>query len=92
MKLKVNDKFYYYITHFFVLVFTLVPIVFHASIVFAMLSFLLLAKKWPKIMKRWESIENDLPLIQNEKKRKLLCRKVHFIAFTVSILSLSEYL
>lgn len=56
-----------------------------------MLCFLLLAKKWPVLMKRWETIENDLPPMRTQKRRRLLWRKVQLITFSVSLLSLSEW-
>lgn len=42
------------------------------------------------IMKRWESVENDLPPMRTPNRRRLLWRKIQLITTFVSLLSLGK--
>lgn len=69
-----------------------VPLVFYGSVVYGMFCFLVLAKKWPKIMRRWESVESKMPKHRTQKDKKKLAHHLKILAFVVLMGSLGKIL
>lgn len=55
-----------------------------------MLTFGVLARKWPKIMRRWELIEIKLPKYRTQKEKRKLAYHLKMLAFIVLLSSLSK--
>lgn len=67
-----------------------VPVIFYVSNAFALLSFLRLGQKWPRLMQQWEAVEHQLPSYRTHMERGRLAYDIKIIAIVVLMLSLSE--
>ncbi|XP_036337263.1 gustatory receptor 5a for trehalose-like [Rhagoletis pomonella] len=68
------------------------PLIFHANILLASIGFLRLAAKWPKLMRKWQRVERQLPPHQTWREREALSVRVHKVTFVLITLSLTEHL
>lgn len=68
----------------------LVPVIFYGSAVYGMFCFGRLATKWPRIMRRWESIESKLPKYRSQKEKRKLAYHLKMLAFVVLMSSLGK--
>lgn len=66
------------------------PLVFHITILFASIGFLRLASKWPRLMRRWEQVERQLPAYQTWQEREDLAKRIRAVTFVLITLSLSK--
>lgn len=64
--------------------------VFYGSSVYAMYCFGRLAMKWPKIMRRWESIEAKLPKYRYQSDKRRLANHLRMLSFIVLMCSLGK--
>lgn len=60
-----------------------VPLAFFATTAYGVFNFILLARKWPKLMQRWESVESILPPYTTNEEKKRLGRKIRTISTIV---------
>lgn len=67
-----------------------VQLVFYGSGVYGMFCFMVLARKWPKLMRRWESIESKMPAYRTQMEKRQLAHHLKILAFVVLISSLGE--
>lgn len=67
-----------------------VNVVFYGSAVYGMYCFGALARKWPKLMQRWEEIEAILPMYRNTNEREKLSRHLKWLTFSVFMGSLGK--
>lgn len=65
---------------------------FYGSGAYAMFCFAVLAKKWPKLMQRWQIVESILPKYRNQKEKQKLARKLKILALVVLLSSLVEHI
>lgn len=61
---------------------------FYGSAVYGLFCFGVLARKWPKLMQRWESVEAILPKFRDPKDKWKLARQLKIMASIVLICSL----
>lgn len=64
-----------------------VNVVFYGSAVYGIFSFGVLAKKWPKLMQRWESTEAILPKYRDQKEKNQLSYHIKMLTFVVLMTS-----
>lgn len=65
---------------------------FWLSTSFAIISFIRLAKRWPRLMKQWEAVERQLPAYSTQAERGRLAYDIKMITIVVLTLSLgTEY-
>lgn len=64
---------------------------FYGSSVYGMFCFAVLAKKWPRLMQQWQSVESILPMYRNQKKKEKLAHQLKMLALIVLISSLVEH-
>lgn len=65
-----------------------VPIAFFTTTAYGVFTFILLARKWPKLMQHWEFVEAILPPYKSYEERKRLAhdiRKVSAIVLSVAL-------
>jgi len=62
------------------------------NILFASVNFLKLAAKWPRLMMKWEDVEELMPAYQTWQDREGLSRKIKMLTFVLLSISLSEHL
>lgn len=60
-----------------------VPLVFFSTTAYGLLSFILLARKWPKLMQHWEFVESILPPFKTQTEKNQLAKHVRSIATIV---------
>lgn len=60
-----------------------VPITFFTTTAYGVFSFILLARKWPKLMQHWEFVEAILPPYKTLAQKKQMAREIHMISFIV---------
>lgn len=68
----------------------LVPVVFYCSGVYGMCCFGVLAKKWPKIMQQWQTVERMLPKHRNRNEKCQLAKDVRRVALVMLLCSLGK--
>lgn len=71
---------------------SIVNMVFYGSTFYGMFCFGVLAKKWPKIMVRWEEIEATLPKYRTNVDKMRLARHIKWLTIVVFLTSLGECL
>lgn len=76
--------------NFFIILF-IEPFIFHFSIFLASVAFLRLASKWPKLMHRWQEVEEQLPAFSSWREREELSHRIKTVTFVLITLSLSEH-
>lgn len=64
--------------------------VFYGSAVYGMYCFGILSRKWPKIMRRWESVEAKMPKHRSQHEKRKLARHLKMLAIIVLISSLGK--
>lgn len=65
------------------------PVIFYGSNAYAMICFAKLASKWPELMKSWEDVERNLPLLTKRVINKgQLAFKIQMISTVVIVTSL----
>lgn len=67
-----------------------VPVVFYGSSVYGIFCFIQLAQKWPRIMRRWETIEAKMPPHRTQAEKRQLARRIKMLAFTVLMSALGS--
>lgn len=65
-----------------------VPLVFYGSAIYGMFCFGVLARKWPMLMQRWESVEAILPKNRDPNDKYKLARQIKRLAIVVLTCSL----
>lgn len=73
-----------------IIYFILVPFIFYGSAVYAIICFGILARKWPKIMQRWEAIEEKMPKYRTQREKRNVAHQVKMLAFVVLMSSLGK--
>ncbi|XP_058975798.1 gustatory receptor 5a for trehalose [Musca domestica] len=68
------------------------PMVFHTTIFLASIGFLRLASKWPKLMRRWQQVERQLPAYRTWQERGELAKRIKTVTFVLITMSLTEHL
>ncbi|XP_073838971.1 gustatory receptor 5a [Musca autumnalis] len=68
------------------------PLVFHTTILLASIGFLRLASKWPKLMRRWQQVERQLPAYHSWQEREELSKRIKAVTFVLITMSLTEHL
>lgn len=68
----------------------LVPVIFYFSNTYTIISFVVLAKKWPGLMKQWLKVESALPKYSTVNEKRMLAYKIKIISITIMTLSLSK--
>lgn len=57
-----------------------------------MLSFIILARKWPDLMLQWETVEAKLPKFRIQGQKRQMAYQIKMIAFIVMMCSLVEHI
>lgn len=57
------------------------PVIFHILIVLVILNLLNLSRKWDKVIKKWQKVEETLPQYEKAVDRTALARRINSIAF-----------
>lgn len=70
----------------------LTTVFFYSYNLYGMYRFLLLARKWPKLMQSWYDAEQTLPQLGNVVDRGALAWKIKLISLLVITMSLTEHL
>lgn len=60
-----------------------VPLAFFSTTAYGVLNFILLARKWPKLMQHWESVESALPPYTKAAQKERLGRKIRTLSAIV---------
>lgn len=68
-----------------------VTVIFYCSNLLAMVCFLRLAIRWPKIIYRWQLVESLMSPLLKERSNKQMARKLKFLATVVLTMSLREF-
>lgn len=68
-----------------------VPMIFFSSVVYAMVCFFLLAKKWPALMIEWDKIENGLPKLRSQFDKQKLANQVKMVTIIMMMMSLCKW-
>lgn len=69
-----------------------VNVVFYGSGVYGIFCFGILAKKWPKIMQRWQSIEAILPKYRDQNEKNKLSYHIKMLTIVVLMSALGKHL
>lgn len=69
-----------------------VPLAFFSTTAYGVLNFILLARKYPKLMQRWEIVESILPPYTANDKKRQLGRKIRTISIIVLSVALGIHL
>lgn len=67
------------------------PVIFHILIILVLLNLLKISKKWDRIIKKWQKVEEILPQYEMSRERTQLTRKINTIAFVFFISALGLY-
>lgn len=70
----------------------LTTIIFFLSNLYAMICFLLIARKFPYVMKRWLEVEASLPRVKHQEHQYIMTRKIRIVGFSFLMTSLAEHL
>lgn len=68
------------------------PLVFYGSNLYAMVCFLLIARKFPAVMKKWVEVESSLPRVKNKQHQYIMTRKIRLAGIVFLITSIIEHL
>lgn len=67
-----------------------VPVIFYTSSSYARICFIVLAIKWPMLMKHWQRVEKKMPPYKSIREQSELAYKIKMTAIIVMTLSLSK--
>lgn len=67
-----------------------VPVIFYCSNTYTILTFVMLARRWPELMKQWLKVESGLPKYATINEKRLLAHKIKIVSITIMTLSLSK--
>ncbi|CAO1403406.1 unnamed protein product [Diamesa serratosioi] len=70
----------------------MISLVFYASSWLSIVCFMSLAKRWPKIMNKWNEVERYLPPLEHQMAKQKLAYKIKMISFMVLCMSMIEHL
>lgn len=68
----------------------IVTVVFYATAAYGMYCFGVLARKWPRIMRRWESVEAKMPKYRSQYEKRKLAQHLKLLAIIVLMSSLGK--
>lgn len=68
-----------------------VPLAFFSTTAYGVLSFIILARKWPKLMQHWEFVEAILPPYKTNNQRKILVHDIRKISTIVLFVALGTF-
>lgn len=69
----------------------MISLVFYSSSWLSIVCFMSLAKKWPKLMKKWNQVERYLPPLEHQMAKQKLAYKIKMTSFTVLFMSMSKF-
>lgn len=69
----------------------MISLVFYTSSWLSIVSFMSLAKRWSKVMVKWNQVEHYLPPLPHQMAKQKLAYKIKMIAFVVLCMSMSEF-
>ena len=67
----------------------MISLVFNASSWLSIVCFMSLAKRWPKVMSKWNQVENYLPPLPHQMAKQKLAYKIKMTAFVILFMSMS---
>lgn len=70
----------------------LTAVVFFLSNLYAMICFLLIARKFPYLMKQWLKVEASLPRVKHKEHQFIMTRKIRIVGLTFLVTSIIEHL
>lgn len=70
----------------------MVILVYYITNFLSFLCFLRLAKVWPDLMMRWHDVEKNLPQMETEKEKFVMCRRIRRTAIVILTLSAMEHI
>ncbi|XP_055326851.1 gustatory receptor for sugar taste 64f-like [Sitodiplosis mosellana] len=69
----------------------MIAVIFYGSAVYGIFCFIQLAPKWPRIMRRWESVEAKMPQYRTQAGKRQLARRIKMISIIILMTSLVEH-